>query len=110
MPEPIRPPQIHGDKGQAHQNRRDGEQFAEDNQVVQVLVLVNVNRDYEHDRGGGDADEKGEIGDVDAPGYLIGHVGHDEAVDKLLGIGVQTQQTNGKQRPRPEVIAPVAFE
>jgi hypothetical protein len=37
-----RAPQVHGDKGQAHEDGRHRQQFAEDDQVVQVLVVVDV--------------------------------------------------------------------
>ena len=110
MPEPVGPAQVHRHEGEAHEDGRDGEQFAEDDQVVQLLVVVDVDRDDHHHRRGGHADEEGEIGDVDAPGNLVAHAGGDQAVHELLGVGVEAEQAEDGQHAHPEVVAPVAHE
>ena len=85
MPEAVGPAEVHRHEGQAHEDGRHGEQFAEDDQVVQLLVVVDVDRDHHHHRRRGDADQEGEVGDVDAPGDLVAHAGDDQAVGELLG-------------------------
>src|SRR5579859_1801488 len=94
VPEAVRPAQIHRDKGEAHENGCHGEQFAEDDEIVQVLVVINVNGYDHHDGGGGHAHEEGEIGNINAPGDFVAHAGDDEAMGKLLAVGVQSDQTD----------------
>src|SRR5215471_10546277 len=45
VPEAVGPAEVNGHESQAHEDGSDGEQLAEDHEVVQLLVFVNVNRD-----------------------------------------------------------------
>ena len=110
VPEALRPAEVDGDERQAHQDCGHGEQLAEDHEVVQVLVVVDVDRDHEHHGRGGDADEEGEVGDVDAPRDVVGHARNREAVHELAGIGVEAQGADGGKGTDPEEIAPVALK
>ena len=92
MHEAVRPAQVHRHEQQAHDDHGDGQQLAEDHHVVQVHVAVDVDGDHQHDRRGGQAHQVGEVGDVQAPGDLVGHAGGDQAVDELLAVGVQAAQ------------------
>ena len=85
VPEAVGPPEVHRDERQAHEDRRHREQFAEDDQVVQFLVVVDVDRDDHHHRRRRHADQEGEVGDIDAPRNLVAHAGDDQAVGELLG-------------------------
>ena len=108
MPETIRPPQVHGDKGQAHQDGRHRQEFSEDDQVMQVLVLVDINGNDHHDRRRRHADQEGEVGDIDAPGNFVAHPGDDQPVGKLPAIGVEAEQADDRQQAHPGVVTPVA--
>ena len=107
VPEPVGPPEVHRDEGQAHEDGRHGEQFAEDHQVMQLLVVVDIDRDHHHHRRRRDADQEGEVGNIDAPRHLVAHAGDDQPVGKLPGVGVEAQQAEDRQHPHPGVIAPV---
>ena len=110
MPEPLRPAKIHGDEGETHDDRGDREKLAEDHEVVQLLVAVDVNGDHQHHGGGGDAHEEGEVRDVNAPRDLVGHAGRGKTLDELVGIGVEADETDGEERANPSEVAPVALE
>ena len=75
---------------------------------MQLLVVVDVDGDDHHDRGGGDADEEGEVSDVNAPRHLVAHAGDDQPVGELLAVGVEAQQGDGGEQAHPSVVAPVA--
>ena len=109
MPEAVGPTQVHHYERQTHQNRRDGQQLAEDDEVVELLIFVEVNRDDEHDRRRRDADEEGEVRDVNAPRDLVRHVRGDKAVDELLRVGVEAHEAEGEEQAGPSVVAPVAL-
>ena len=51
----------------------DGQQLSEDDQVVQLAVAVDVDRDHQHHGGGRHADEEREVRDVETPRHLVGH-------------------------------------
>ena len=110
VPEPVGPAEVDRDKSQAHQDRRHGQQLPEDDQVVELLVVVDVDRDDHHHRRRGHADEEGEVGDINAPRDLIAHAGGDQAVHQLLGVGVEAEQADHRQNAHPRVVAPVADE
>ncbi len=110
MPETIRPPQVNGHKGQAHQDGRHRQEFSEDDQVMQVLVLIDINGNDHHDGRRRHADQEGEVGDIDAPGNLVAHPGDDQAVGELPAIGVEAQQADHRQHAHPRVVTPVAHK
>ena len=110
MPEPVGPAKVHRDEHQAHDDGRHREQFAEDDQIVQFLVVVDVDRDHHHDGRGGYSDQEREVGNVNTPRYLVGHARHDEAVGELFAIGVQAQQHHRCERSHPGVIPPVTVK
>ena len=103
VPEAIRAPEIHRDEDQAHYHGGHGEQFAEEHHVVHVPVAVDVRRNNEHHRRGGQADEEGEVRNVDAPGNLIGHAGHAEATDHLLRDCPATHGRNHGPEEHPRI-------
>src|ERR1051326_1592653 len=108
MPEAVWPAQIHRDKGQTHEDRGNRQQFAENNQIVQFLIVVNVNWDNEHRRCSSNADNEGKIRNVDSPRYLIAHAGSDQSMHELFAVGVEAEQDKNKKTASPGVVAPVA--
>src|ERR1043166_1409883 len=110
VPEAIRPAKINRYEKEAHDNCGYREQFTEDNEVVKFFVFVNVHRDDHHDGGGGDAYQKSEIRDVNAPGNFVAHAGDDKAVSELFAVGVQTKQAKEGEDAHPGVVTPVAVE
>src|SRR5205807_323158 len=108
MPEPIRPSEVNGHEEEAHNDRGDREQLAEDHEIVQFLIIINVNGDDHHHGRSGDADEEGEVRDVNAPRNFVAHSGDDEAVNELLGVSIEPEEANGGKEPHPGVITPVA--
>ena len=67
VPETVGPAEIGGDEKEAHHDRRDGEQFTDDDHVVHVVVVVKIGRDDHHHAARGEADGEGEVRDVEAP-------------------------------------------
>ena len=86
VPEPVGPPDVHGDEEQAHDHRGDGQHLAEHHDLLDRLPVVDVGGDDEQDRGRGHADEEGEVGDVEPPGNLVPHRGDDQAVLQLVEV------------------------
>ena len=97
VPEAVGAAEIHGDEGEAHQDGGDRKKLAEDDEVVEVLVLVDVDRDDEHHGRGRHADEEGEVGDVDAPRDLVAHAGDLEARDELLRVGIEPDNAEDRE-------------
>ncbi len=83
--EAVGPAEVDRHEQQAHDDHGHRQQFAEDHQVVQVHVAVDVDRDDQHHRRRRQPDQEGEVGDVEPPGDLVGHAGGDQAVDELAG-------------------------
>src|SRR5436190_3223902 len=110
VPETIRPAQIHRHESEAHENRCHRQQFAENDQVVQFLVVVNINRYDEHRCGRGDADDESEIGNIDSPRNLVAHSRRNQAMSELPAIGVQAKKHEGEEPARPCEITPIANE
>ena len=75
---------------------------------MHFLVAVDIYRNDHHDRSGGHPHQEGEVSDINAPRHLVTHAGDDEAVDKLLAVGVEADEANAAQNAHPHVIAPVA--
>jgi hypothetical protein len=73
VPQPIGPAHVDDDEADAHRDGRDGQELADDHDVVHVVVVVEVGRDDHHHRAGGQADAEGEVGDVEAPRDVVGH-------------------------------------
>jgi hypothetical protein len=75
-----------------------------------MMMAATARRDDEHDGGGGDANEESEVGDVGAPGNLVGHVGDGESLDELARVGVAADDAEDGERGHPEVEAGRAAE
>ena len=103
-------PEIDHHEEKTHDDRGDREQLAEDHEVVQFLVAVDVDRNHHHDGRRRHPDEEGEIGNVDSPGDLVAHARDDQAVDQLLAVGVQADQAHQAQSASPGIVAPIAHE
>ena len=110
MEEPFGAAQVDDDEGETHEDGGDGEELAEDDEVMKLLIFVDVDGDDDHDGGVCHADEEGEIRDVDAPGDLVGHVSDDEAIDELPGVGVEADEAYGDEDADPEEVAPISLE
>ena len=67
VPEAVRPAEICDHEHQAHDNRSDGQQLADDDGVVHVLVMINIGGNDHHHTPGGETDEEGEVRDVESP-------------------------------------------
>ncbi len=102
--------QVHGHEQQAHDDRGDGQELAENHQIMHLAVLVDVGGNHQHHRGGGHAHQEREVGDVQAPRHLVGHARGRQALDQLLAVGMHAHQREDGQDAHPEVVAPVADE
>ena len=70
--------------------------------------VIDVGGDHQHDRRRGDAHQEGEVADVEAPGDLVPHVGDDEAVAQLPGVGEDAQGDEEQEEADPGVVEPAA--
>ena len=68
--DPVGSPHVDEDEEHAHDDRRDGEELAEDGHLAECLVIVEVVRQHHHHRRSGDAHQEGELGDVEAPDHI----------------------------------------
>ncbi len=103
LPDPVRTADIDEDKEHGHDDGAHREEFAEDGDLLDRLPVVDVGRDDEHHRGRGDADEEGEVADVEGPGDLVAHVGRDEPVLKLVPPGGETPEADEAEKGDPGV-------
>src|SRR6266545_3382424 len=108
--EPVGPPHVHEDEEQAHDERADREQLAEDHDLLDRLPVVDVRGDDEQDRRRGDADEEGEVADVEGPGDLVAHVRHDEAAAGLLRVGEGADEDGREEERDPGLVGPPAAQ
>jgi hypothetical protein len=56
-----------------------------------------------HDPSGGEADDKGEVGDGEPPGDMVGHRGDDHAVPHLDGPGAGADERDAGEHEHPGV-------
>src|ERR1051325_385963 len=110
VPEAIGPAQIHRDEREAHNDGRDREQLAKDDEIMQLLVVVNVNGDDHHHGRCGDAHQESEVRDVNSPRNFITHPGDKQSVYELLRVGIDAEQDENGEDAHPRVVAPVAHE
>ncbi len=110
VPEAVRTPHVHQDEEQAHHDRRDGEHLAEQRDFLDRLPVVDVGRDHQQHRGRGDADEEGEVADVEAPRHRIAHVRADQAALVLVRVREERLDDAGDQEKQPRVVHLVPAE
>ena len=70
-------------------DRRNGEELAEDHDLAELLVIVQIVRDHQHHGRGGNADQERELADVQAPRYVPVKAGEPQPVVELLEVIVR---------------------
>src|SRR5208337_2485612 len=83
---PVRPPHVHHHEGDTHDYRGHRQEFPQDGDPAEGLVVVQVVRENHHDRGGRHSDQIGKLGDVKAPGDVPAHAGDAQAGGELFQI------------------------
>jgi hypothetical protein len=109
VPEAIGPAKISDDEHDAHHDRGDSEQFADDHDVVHLPVVIDVSGDHHHHAARREPDEEGEVRDVESPRDVIGHCGHGHAVTDLHGPGIRADQRYGGEQRHPRVEKPATI-
>ena len=61
MPDPVDPAHVHYNEQHGHEHRRYGHGVTQQDDIADVLAVKDIGRDHQHDRGGGNADQKGEV-------------------------------------------------
>ena len=106
---PGRLPEVHDDEGEAHDHRGDGQEFPQDRDLAEGLVVVEVVGQNQHDRRRGHSDQEGELGDVERPGDVPAHAGDAQAVIQLAEvIGAPTHDEENRSPPRPSIFGLLA--
>ncbi len=109
MPEAVGTADIHGHEQQAHADGRYGQQLAENGDLLDRFPVVDVRRNDQQHRRRRNADQEGEIGDVEAPGNLVPHGGHAQTVLQLVDVSDGADGHQGKQGEHPRVIGLASF-
>ena len=107
---PVEAPQVHQDEGEAHDHRGDGQEFPEDGDLPEGLVVVEVVRHHQHHRRSRDTYEKGELGDVEPPRDVPAHAGDPQAVVKLLQVKEKTDPGQEQQERHPDSVSATSFQ
>ena len=81
--DPVRSSHVDEDEGHAHDDRRDGEELAENGHLAERLVVVEIVGQDHHHRRRGDTDQEGELGDVEPPNHVPAHAGDGQTGGKL---------------------------
>jgi len=83
MPCLKRSPKIHKNKGEAHNQSTHRHTFPDENNSVKIRVMKHIGGQDQHHRCGCNTYQKGEVGNIKAPAYNVGHTGHGETVSGL---------------------------
>ena len=110
VPEAVGPTEIAHDEHDAHDDGGDGEQLADDDDVVHLFVMIKVGRDDHHDATSGQADEEGEVCDVEAPGDVVAHGSEGHAIAHLDGPGVRADEEDGGEQRHPHIKLPATLD
>jgi hypothetical protein len=108
VPQAIGSSEVGDDEQQAHDDRGDRKQLADDHDVMHQPIAVEVGGDDHHHATRRHADEEREVGDVQAPAHVIGHVRQDHAVHDLVRPGVGADERHRRQHRHPRVEEQVA--
>ena len=92
MPDPQRLAHVDHDEDDAHGYGSDRQQFSEEHDLLDRFEVIQICRNDKQDCGSSNADKKGEVRDIESPGYLIPHAGYDEAPVHLADIGAHTDE------------------
>ena len=104
VPEPVGPPDVHGDEEQAHHHGGDGEHLPKHRDLLDRLPVVDVGGDDQEHRRGRHADQEGEVGDVEPPRHLVPHRGDDQAVLHLVDVREGPDPDEDQQAGDPGVV------
>jgi len=74
---------VYDNKHQTHGYGRNGQEFAQDGNLTEHLVVMEVIRQDQHYPSGRDTDQKGKLGDIKPPGYIPAHAGNTQAGPEL---------------------------
>ena len=110
VPEAVGPAEIAHDEHDAHDDGGDGEQLADDDDVVHLLVMIKIGRDDHHDSASGQTDEEGEIRDVEAPGDVVAHGSEGHAITHLDRPGVRSDKEDGGEQRHPHIELPATLD
>jgi hypothetical protein len=109
VPETIGPTHVDQHEQQAHDDRAQRQQFAEDDNLANRLPVVDVGGDDKHHRRGGDANQEREVADVEPPAHLVPHRRQHEPGRGLAGVRQRARddQHTEERQPRPVgLVAP----
>ena len=91
VPHAVRPAQVNHHEEDGHDHRGHSDAFTDQHDVLDVFPVEDVGGDHQHDRGGRNAHQIGEVGDVRAPRYLVAHARGDQALLQLAPVEGDSQ-------------------
>ena len=98
------------DEQQTHDTGGNCHEFAEDDHVFVGLVVVEVVGQHNHDAGGSQTDQVGELGDVETPGDVSAHAGDLQTVHDLVEPCHGAYSDENHQEGEPAVVSFGTFE
>ena len=97
------------DEHHTHQQRGNGEEFPEDRNPPERLIIVNVIGQYEHHPSRRDADQEGELGDVEPPGDIATHAGERQTGEVLPQVADHRDGDKKAEKGKPHPVVVVSF-
>ena len=102
--------QVHHDEAEAHDDRGDGLELGQDDHLLEVFVMMEVVGQHDHHAGSGDADQVGELGDVEAPGHIPAQAGDGQAHVELPHVHGAADAHDGQEDTQPAPVARRTFQ
>ena len=96
--------QVNEDVQHAHDDRRHGQEFPQDDDAAEFPLVVQVKRQHHHDRGSGHAHQKGELRDIESPDHIAAHPGDAQSVRVLMEVTRQPHGDRNQQARQPELV------
>jgi len=84
--------EIDENKKDTHKDGRNGQKLAQNGDFAERLVVVQIVRQHQHDRRGGNTNQKSKLGDVQTPGNVAAHARNAQAVIQLAQVKGKTDR------------------
>ena len=106
----LRLPKVHKKKQQGDGDGRDRHEFADNGQLAEFLIVVNIIRQYEHDSGSCHTYEKGELREVESPVHVAAESGDGQSIFKLLIKTASADCDDRAEKSYPEPVSCIALQ
>ncbi len=97
----LRLSDVDDNETETHDNSSNSHEFTHDDHAFELLVVMEVVRQYDHNTGCGETDQIGELSNIEAPGYITVETGDGHTFLKLGQIYAETGSNNEQQETNP---------